>query len=380
LHPGPLTKMRSAWKHRVRRALRAQRRFSFCNGKRGPAVGYLGYVGYDNFGDDIMFSTIAQQLCPTLSWRIADLRPFPVSLFASDSAGASLRAVALGGGTLIYRNAYLDLAERAMADGKPLIIAGSGAADTDYWSAVLPEYDSVDLVRRWNRVLRGAQHVGVRGPRSRQMIAASGGPDAVIVGDPALYVSRNTPFRRPPLGVIGVNLGSHDQPWGDQESIVAAVGKAIKHLSRQGYKIQFIAMSKIDEQNARALASHLDGCPISIHTSRNIELATLGAIRDCDLVIGQRLHSIVLACAFGVPSISLSYQPKALDFLESVGLLRLSMRTDSLDVTRLIELSEELLGSGGEAVRRQLSDSVSNFHAVQEKFFGNICASLATEV
>jgi polysaccharide pyruvyl transferase WcaK-like protein len=342
-------------------------------------VGYLGYVGYDNFGDDIMFSTIARQLCPSISWRIADLRPFPASLFVSNCASARFCAVALGGGTLIYRSAYLDLAEKAVADGKPLFIAGSGAADTDYWRAVLPEYDSVSLMRRWNRVLHSARHVGVRGPRSRQMISAGGGPDAVVVGDPALYVSRNTPFSRPRLGVIGVNLGSHDQPWGDQQSIVTTVGKAVKHLSRQGYKIQFIAMSRIDEQNAGALASHLNGCHMSVHTPRNNELSTLAAIRDCDLVIGQRLHSIVLACAFGVPSISLSYQPKALDFLESVDLLKVSMRTDSLDAGRLIELSEELLGASGEDVRRQLSASVSDFHAVQERFFGEISKSLARE-
>ena len=342
-------------------------------------MGYLGYVGYDNFGDDIMFSTIAQQLCPAISWRIADLRPFPVSLFVSDSESAYLNGFALGGGTLIYRAAYLDAAEKAVADGKPLIIAGSGAADTDYWKAVVPGYDSVSLVRRWNRVLHAARHIGVRGPRSRQMISASGGPDTYVVGDPALYVSRNTPFRRPRSGVIGVNLGSHDQPWGDQQSIVAAVGKAVRHLSRQGYKIQFIAMSAIDAQNARTLATHLDGCPMSVLTARNDDLPTLAAIRDCDLVIGQRLHSIVLACAFGVPSISLSYQPKALDFLESVDLTRLSMRTDSLEVGQLIELSEDLLGPGGEVVRRHLNTIVSQFHTVQEGFFGEICSLVAKQ-
>jgi polysaccharide pyruvyl transferase WcaK-like protein len=367
-----------AWEDRVVRPLRTHRRAFSGVELAGPVVGYLGYVGYDNFGDDVLYTTITRRLCSSLNWRLADLNRFPRSIFRRFPGLHDLVAIAVGGGTLIYRGGYLALAELALEEGIPLVIAGSGVADTQYWTSVLRGYDADNLVERWNRVLRSARHVGLRGPKSSAMVAASGGPHARVVGDPALYVSRQTPFDRPRTGVVGINLGSHDQPWGDQQQVISMLAYAVKHLLQLGLTVKFIAMNGIDVKNAKILAGQIGNGQMSIHTAFDDEDATLAAVRDCDLMIGQRLHAIVLACAYGVPCISLSYQPKAIDFLESLDLLELSMRTDSLELSALIAMAESLLGDDSERVRLQLSKSVQHYHGIQEGFFAEVCKSVAT--
>jgi polysaccharide pyruvyl transferase WcaK-like protein len=63
---------------------------------------------------------------------------------------------------------------------------------------------------------------------------------------------------------------------------------------------------------------------------------------SCHFVVGQRLHCTVLACALGVPNLSLSYQPKCLDFLESIHREDLSVSTRVVTSDGLIERFEWL--------------------------------------
>jgi polysaccharide pyruvyl transferase CsaB len=64
-------------------------------------------------------------------------------------------------------------------------------------------------------------------------------------------------------------------------------------------------------------------------------------IARADLVVGMRLHSIVFASKYGVPTVGLAYDPKVGNLLETAGLGEFSLELRSLDATRLLVLLEQ---------------------------------------
>ena len=59
-------------------------------------------------------------------------------------------------------------------------------------------------------------------------------------------------------------------------------------------------------------------------------------------MVGERLHAVVLAAAAGVPSVMLEYQPKCLDFMESIGRTDWCVRTDRVTGPEILERIEAL--------------------------------------
>ena len=45
----------------------------------------------------------------------------------------------------------------------------------------------------------------------------------------------------------------------------------------------------------------------------------LSSVAGCDMMVGMRLHALILAAAAGVPSVALAYDPKVTAFMASCG-------------------------------------------------------------
>jgi hypothetical protein len=88
-------------------------------------IGYIGWVGHRNLGDEAMFQAISRAFAPN---QLLPLLPLPGErlLYALGAGGAArFGAVVLGGGTLINRF-YLDLAKLAVSWNVPFFVAGTG--------------------------------------------------------------------------------------------------------------------------------------------------------------------------------------------------------------------------------------------------------------
>jgi polysaccharide pyruvyl transferase WcaK-like protein len=365
-------RIRSAWEWRIGRPWLLARSFTVSGSRRGALGrwGYLGYVGHRNYGDDALFDAITGQMMPGPDFEVADLPPFPRTLAAranalNDAVDLSrYTAMVVGGGTLIYRENYLDLAERSLKRGIPLLVAGTGVGDTEYWKAHLPDGVLDGAVRRWNDVLREAVLVGVRGPRSVAALHAMGIESATAIGDPALAVTMNVKLAPQRSEVIGINLGTHDPIWGEQARVDREMVTFARGVIERSKRVRFLAMSPIDVEIGKRLGAAIDSPAYEIAWDpRTIE----SEIAGCDVVIGQRLHSVILAFAYGVPSLSLSYQPKCLDFLESVGFPECSVKTDDVTAARLNAWLAEIDARWAETSRR-IVEKVRGFQAVQKEF------------
>ena len=67
-------------------------------------------------------------------------------------------------------------------------------------------------------------------------------------------------------------------------------------------------------------------------------------IGNLDLMIGMRLHSLILAAGAGVPVIAVEYDPKVCGFMEEIGQAERSIPLDSFEKIRLLPLIETILG------------------------------------
>ncbi len=66
-------------------------------------------------------------------------------------------------------------------------------------------------------------------------------------------------------------------------------------------------------------------------------------ISSLDLMIGMRLHSLILSAGLGVPIIAAEYDPKVHGFMEEIGQPELSIPLNCFDQTRLIPIIETIL-------------------------------------
>lgn len=171
--------------------------------KRGTSkIGYIGWVGHANLGDEAMFQAISQSLAPN---QVVSLLPVPGErLLQVVGAGGSKRfgAALLGGGTLI-NHFYLDLAKLVASWRIPFCIAGTGVGSPGFGFSSRDE----DNLQGWAEILRRSPLVAVRGPKSAQLLQQIGVSNVEVIGDPALGF---TPDLLPPLRAkprLVLNLG-----------------------------------------------------------------------------------------------------------------------------------------------------------------------------
>lgn len=304
----------------------------------GPThLAYVGWAGHGNLGDDAIRDAITSRLregstVVDIPDRLSHMR----FLGAKELAMLPHSHVFLGGGTIIGRPIWRSIVKRALrsARGRPAYMLGAGVQDPRFHGK--EPILGFDELLSWRPILRLFDRVTVRGPRSLDLLAQVG-VNASIVGDPALLHSVSELAPVPDSGTIGISLGSDGSTWGDDPGkVLTEVSSVAKRLVELDWKISFLVVNEEDLPQARACA---DAAAIDHST---IKLATSSAeytrtVLECRIVLGERLHSLVLAAAAGIPIVALEYQPKSLDFMESIGRASYSLRTDSIAAPPILE-------------------------------------------
>lgn len=293
---------------------------------------YIGWLGHRNIGDEVLFHAFREEL-------FSDCLLVPYEDYSLLSAVASpgrTTAVVLGGGTLINEGCYLAPLKLAHEEGRPFFVFGTGASDPEYWRRY-PKARWFDI-EGWKRMLAQARYVGVRGPRSRDWLRSQGVERVEVIGDPALSIPLPPEMSRPDAPpLVGINLGTHDPVQGAPDADFDAMVALIRHLLAQGWRAKFLAMHPIDQRAGERLKREIADPAFELPAFEPDCRAMVRTIASCDCVVGQRLHATVLACAVAVPNISLSYQPKCLDFLESIGREDLAVKTEHITAGQLID-------------------------------------------
>ncbi len=165
--------------------------------------------------------------------------------------------------------------------------------------------------------------ITVRDPDSARLLSEIGvsRPPVEVTADPALLLSRPP---APNSGGAGSGFGVALRPWHGQEQLgvqTAAAcfpglhGQTPRLLPMQPGSDTAIAVQFAGEW-ARLQES---AAPAPLASPPNDLDALLSIIAGCDMMVGMRLHALILAAAAGVPSVALAYDPKVAAFMQASG-------------------------------------------------------------
>jgi polysaccharide pyruvyl transferase WcaK-like protein len=211
--------------------------------------------------------------------------------------------------------------------------------------------------------LRELPVVGVRGPRSLQLLREAGLRNVRVTGDPVLAMHRGlAPAASPGRRIVAINAGRSEGVWGDEEAVLASLADAARRLHAAGWTVRFVPVWDKDEEPCRDVAGRAglsDG---------DVEPLVLGArewislVRRFDVIVTLKLHAAILAAVAGTPFVPLEYRPKVRDFCESIGWVDHLMRTDDFTGQR-VERAVRALYDDLPAARAALSDRVGSLAA-----------------
>jgi polysaccharide pyruvyl transferase WcaK-like protein len=280
----------------------------------------IGWADNGNLGDDACLQAVRRLLHPHV---------------VEQGKHTGQRPCVLSGGTLIYGDDFLQPAQAAAEAGQPMAVLGSGVD----LAVPLSEWEP-ERRRSWERVLRHAGAVGVRGPRSLEAVRQLGRDDAQVIGDPALLLGKARPAvsGNRDRDLVAINLGSDFDPPCGHLGLVSEAIDLVGWFQKLGLRVEYFAMrnNEFDDRRAGRLIAQT-----GIPTHRPHLGTVLDLIRRANFVVSLRLHGAVLAAACGVPFVSLGYRAKHRDFCESMGVGELLVDLDDgfhwSDARRVIE-------------------------------------------
>ena len=96
-------------------------------------------------------------------------------------------------------------------------------------------------------------------------------------------------------------------------------------------------------------------------------IVTSSIIGNVDLFVGTKTHSIVYGLKSGVPTLSISYQQKANEFMEMFGVLEDAIDLEKLNINDFEEIFKRMLGNLDDIRNRQ----EKMYAIIQEKSLEN---------
>ncbi|GAB2541038.1 polysaccharide pyruvyl transferase family protein [Gracilibacillus alcaliphilus] len=309
---------------------------------------YIGWIGYRNLGDDLLWHAFRELHARYLSSdQITVVPSFPA---VNIRQLEPYDTVVLGGGSLIAPS-YIAVLYKAMKMGKKILIWGSGIdriPETQLYH--LQNNEKVSTILRFQgeerdklrEVFQGAVFAGVRGPYTKRVIEILTGEQEIsVIGDPGLLleVEKNSPNRQQ---TIGINWGTtNNQLYGGNEKMLEdQIVSVAQQLIEDGYDMFIYAVWDQDFAACQRLVTKIDR-EKSVVFERKLysEQELMTKLSECQLTINFKLHPNVLSFAAGTPAIALGYRFKVFDLYASLALAELVLTTNSKDLDQqIIEL------------------------------------------
>ncbi len=292
-------------------------------------VAYLGgWLGKKNLGDEALFSAY-RALFPEINFV-----PFDGGRVSQHVVRylPHLKSGILGGGTLIGQkpiwleipNAFLNLHSR-------LDVFGTGVEEPLFWNGE-------STLDKWKILLERCGYIGVRGPRSAELLSEIGISNVEVVGDPVLtFAVKDVNLDFVPNSV-GLNIGTSDgNVWGNEPRICDEMAKFATIARKAGWKVEwFVVWPKDLEITLKA--ARASGTYEHIHTIFEDHEQFIEKARMLNAFIGMKLHATVLATCALTPSIMLEYRPKCRDYMDSIGQGHLTFKTSEFNAGELWEI------------------------------------------
>ncbi|MGZ8475487.1 MAG: polysaccharide pyruvyl transferase CsaB [Candidatus Limnocylindria bacterium] len=198
--------------------------------------------------------------------------------------------------------------------------------------------------------LRRATYVSVRDQGSLDAARSLGAGDVEVAADPAIGLGPPTSrvTRTRPSILVAVRPAPR---WVQiEDEFVTALRKL-----GESHRLAFVAMHPAqDGPLATRLAARVGPYAIVADYADLDEL--MGHIGSAELVIGMRLHALILAATAGVPFVAVSYDPKVDAFAASVQQPVAGSVSGSLTADALVRLARSQLSADTGAYRARVAE------------------------
>ncbi len=302
-----------------------------------------GYYGFDNLGDEaVLFSilktlrdlriglrieVLSQQpketedvyrVMATNRWKFKDIYRAIKDSDMLISGGGSLLQDVTGTKSLLY---YLGVIWLAQLLGKPVFFYAQGIGPV---KTPLGKF----LMRM---VVNRVHYITVRDESSladlEEMRISK--PTIQVTADPVLGLEQkfvDEAIGRKALEEAGLDLsierklvGISVREWQGLTEYKEVMAEVADKLSRIGYQVVFLPMHYPDDLKTSEEVVALMEQPAVVLSGKYsvVEMASL--IANMDLLIGMRLHALILAAVMHVPPVALAYDPKIDRFMGLLG-------------------------------------------------------------
>lgn len=343
-------------------------------------IGIVGNYGNDNNGDESILLGIIQQVKQTFSIQNAEITVF------SNNPQQTSKLYGVQSYPLYYRESNLfktfyttyKTNQKYVADFDLLIIGGGGIL-MDFYRREAHLYSSYAMMAKKCKVpyiiygcgvgpldtLSGklmirfmcayAENISVRDPKSKQLLKRIGvSKEVEIIGDPAftLYQPKEVYAEAPKkIGLSAVPIyNANYWPSGDVEiydKYITGMAMNLDLLIEQkDIDLTFFATKfPQDVTVTQDIQKKMKYANRTTILDGNLKpMALIDVASQQDIVIGTRLHSLILATDSATPIIAISYHHKVKDFMEMIGKENRYCTTEEImqESQLLISLYEEI--------------------------------------
>lgn len=353
-----------------------------------------GFYGHGNLGDEAILKALLNEFnsFPEINVIVFCSRPNNViekynvkSIHSRERISCFSRIwnirtsslFVLGGGGLLkdYGNdssnveKWLELLQKANKMGVRTALCAVGVENIRY-------KDSKKIIRR---ILNNVDIITVRDPNSKQTLLEIGVKKEIkVISDPALLLpdldlTEGRTLSMPPKIIICVrhwyNKGFYiENPEVNKKFLESLSIAADLLVKKYNAKINFIPMRTVSYDDDRSIAYQVAEY---MENKKSIRILTkvpqinefIHMISQSSLVIGMRLHSLILSTGVGIPAIGIEYMPKVKHYMKSVNQSEYSLNIERITVSELMKLIEKTFKEY-DSRSRAIIDSVSNLRKI----------------
>lgn len=298
-----------------------------------------GYYGFDNTGDEAVLYSIIQALdqeCKEHDLEIIVLSNQP----EQTSKLYGVKAINRWDIKEIYK-------QIKVCD---LLISGGGSLLQDITSnKTVPYYLSIIKMAQWHKkevvfysqgfgpvskthskylikkVLNKVNYIFVRDENSKKALIEIGitKPSIMVTADPVLGMEPNEEITLKMQDYIRQcsegkpRVGIYLRSWKNDSKLMEKISVLCQVLDERGIAIFFIPMQQPDDME---FLKKIDFKKTSAYNvTKKLDIQEVFALTgQMDIVIGMRLHALIMATAQGIPVVGLSYDPKVEDFMKMI--------------------------------------------------------------
>ncbi len=277
-----------------------------------------GYFGFENMGDEaVLFSEIKmlREIRPSIEIEVLSNTPEATSeeyLVKSVNRWKLSQVIAalqradvfiLGGGSLFQDVSslksvvyYYGITQLALWLKKPVLFLGQGFGPLN--SSIAQK-----LVKN---ICNNVKKIYLRDEGSLQLLQRIGVTTPMkITADSVFALAENNADKKKNKRVAFVM-----RDWKNRESYAVSIAKVADYLMAEGWTVEFIAFHLPEDEKIAKDIIEMMVKPAVLREKINSVAVMEAALASYQLVIGMRLHALIMAANLHTPSIGISYDPK----------------------------------------------------------------------